>query len=174
METALTQAEGKYLTFYLGREEFGLEILKVREIVALMEITAVPMTAQRIRGVINLRGKIIPVVDMRRKFSLPDIPVTRDTCIITVMVEGKEGEVLTGLLVDKVNEVAQVSAAEVELVPALGEDLKLDFVRGISKTKGRVLVLLDIDKVMKEQDLQLLKKLGKLTTGQPSPALKKA
>ncbi len=163
METTLKKVEGKYLTFRLGREEYGIEILKVREIVAYMEITPVPLTALYIRGVVNLRGKIIPVVDVRRKFGLPEVAASRDTCIITAMVEGKEGEVLTGLLVDGVSEVTQVAASEVEPVPALGEDMKLDFVTGLSKTKGRVIVLLDMDKVMQGQDLEELQKLEKFT-----------
>jgi purine-binding chemotaxis protein CheW len=163
METTMKKVEGKYLTFRLGREEYGIEILKVREIVALMDITPVPLTALYIRGVVNLRGKIIPVVDMRRKFSLPETVAGRDTCIITTMVEGKEGLVLTGLLVDGVSEVVQIAAPEVEPVPALGEDMKLDFVTGLSKAKGRVVVLLDMDKVMQEHDLQELKKLEQFT-----------
>ncbi len=160
METTLRKVEGRYLTFRLGKEEYGIEILKVREIVAMMQITSVPLTALHIRGVVNLRGKIIPVVDMRKKFGLPDAAATRDTCIITAMVEGKEGEVLTGLLVDGVSEVTQVAASEVEPVPALGEDMRLDFVMGLSKTKGRVIVLLDMDKVMKGQEFQQLQGIG--------------
>lgn len=159
MEATLNKLEGKYLTFRLGREEYGIGILKVREIVALMDITPVPLTALYIRGVVNLRGKIIPVVDMRRKFSLPETEASRETCIITTMVQGKEGPVLTGLLVDGVSEVVQVAEADMEPVPALGEDMKLDFVMGLSKAKGRVVVLLDMDKVMQEQDLQELEKL---------------
>lgn len=173
METTLKKVEGKYLTFRLGREEYGIEILKVREIVAYLDITPVPLTALYIRGVVNLRGKIIPVVDMRRKFGLADAGVGRETCIITTMVEGKEGQVLTGLLVDAVSEVAQVAAADVEPVPALGEDMKLDFVTGLSKAKGRVIVLLDMDKVMREQDLQELKKLEQITEGAKAPSNEK-
>jgi purine-binding chemotaxis protein CheW len=160
METTLKQVEGKYLTFRLGREEYGIEILKVREIVAMMDITPVPLTALYIRGVVNLRGKIIPVVDMRKKFGLPEVEASRETCIITVMVEGKEGNVLTGLFVDGVSEVTQVSESEVEPVPALGDDMKLDFVTGLSKTKGRVVVLLDMDKVMQVQELKEIEKIG--------------
>ena len=163
METTVRKVEGKYLTFRLGREEYGIEILKVREIVAMMEITAVPLTALYVKGVVNLRGKIIPVVDVRRKFGLSEAATKRENCIITVVVEGKEGEVLTGLLVDGVSEVVQVAASDVEPVPALGEDMKLDFVTGISKTKGRVIVLLDMDKVMQGQDLQEFKNLEQLT-----------
>lgn len=163
METILKKVEGKYLTFRLGREEYGIEILKVREIVASMEITPVPLTALYIRGVVNLRGKIIPVVDMRKKFQLPEVATGRDTCIITVMVEGREGDALTGLLVDGVNEVIQVAASDVEPVPSLGDDMKLDFVTGLSKTKGRVIVLLDMEKVMQGQDLRELQNLGRLT-----------
>ncbi len=174
METTLKKVEGKYLTFRLGREEYALEILKVREIVAMMEVTSVPLTALHIRGVVNLRGKIIPVVDMRKKFSLPDADSTRDTCIITAMVEGNEGEVLTGFLVDGVNEVIQVAASEVEPVPALGEDMRLDFVMGLSKTKGRVIVLLDMDKVMQGQEFKQLQELEQITQDLQTSATKEA
>lgn len=172
METTLKKVEGKYLTFRLGREEYGVEILKVREIVAMMEITAVPLTALHIRGVVNLRGKIIPVVDMRKKFHLPEAAAGRDTCIITVMVQGKEGDALTGLLVDGVNEVVQVAASDVEPVPALGDDMKLDFVMGLSKIKNRVIVLLDMDKVMQGQDMREIEELGRLTEGVKAPQQK--
>ncbi len=130
----------------------------------MMQITSVQLTALHIRGVVYLRGKIIPVVDMRKKFGLPDAAATRDTCIITAMVEGKgRGKSLTGLLVDGVIDVTQVAASEVEPVPALGEDMRLDFVMGLSKTKGRVIVLLDMDKVMKGQEFQQLQELELLT-----------
>ena len=162
METTLKKVEGKYLTFRLGREDYGIGILKVREIVAMMGITPVPMTALHIRGVVNLRGKIIPVVDMRKKFGLPDAAASRETCIITTVLEGKEGPVLTGLLVDGVNEVVQVAATDVEPVPALGDDMKLDFVTGLSKTKGRVIVLLDVDKAMQGQSLAELQQIEEL------------
>ena len=162
METTLKKVEGKYLTFRLGREDYGIEILKVREIVAMMGITPVPMTALHIRGVVNLRGKAIPVVDMRKKFGLPDAAASRETCIITTVLEGKEGPVLTGLLVDGVNEVVQVAATDVEPVPALGDDMKLDFVTGLSKTKGRVIVLLDVDKAMQGQSLAELQQIEEL------------
>lgn len=174
METTVRKVEGKYLTFRLGQEEYGVEILKVREIVAMMDITAVPMTAPHIRGVVNLRGKIIPVVDMRRKFDLPEAALARETCIITVMVQGPEGAVLTGLMVDAVREVAQVAAEEVEPIPALGDDMKLDFVTGLSKTKGRVIVLLDIDKALQGQDLKAIQNLQTTETGAAAPTKKEA
>src|SRR5208282_2889966 len=100
MEKAELKKAGKCLTFRVGREEYGVEILKVREIVALQEITEVPMTTSHIRGVINLRGKIIPVADMRHKLKLPEAARTRENCIVIVMVKGAQGDSLVGLQVD--------------------------------------------------------------------------
>jgi purine-binding chemotaxis protein CheW len=158
--------EGKYLGFKLAGETYGIEILKVREIIGLMEITAVPKTAGHIRGVVNLRGKIVPVLDMRAKFGLPEAALSRENCIITVLSEGAEGSLLVGVLVDAVSEVMSVAAGQVEPVPALGDDMKLDFVLGLSKSQGKVSILLDIDKVIRSQDLDQLKELGKALAAQ--------
>jgi purine-binding chemotaxis protein CheW len=156
METKSHSTLGKYLTFRLGGEEYGIEILKVREIIGLLEATPVPQAAAYVRGVVNLRGKIVPVIDLRKKFGLPEAPPARDNCVITVMYEGKEGDLLVGLQVDKVMEVVKVSAAEIEPLPVLGEDLKVDFLLGLAKTKERIVVLLDVDKVVQEQDFRAL------------------
>lgn len=162
MNETAAKAESKFLTFRLANETYGIEILKVREIIGLMEITAVPKTASHIRGVINLRGKIVPVLDMRDKFGLPQVELKRENCIITVMAEGPEGQLLVGTLVDSVSEVMQVAAAEIDAVPALGSDMRLDFVMGLAKTQGKVTILLDIDKVIQAQDLSELQELGKV------------
>ena len=169
MQEALIASGGKYLTFQLAKESYGIEILKVREIIGLIDITAVPQTAAYIRGVINLRGKIIPVLDLRRKFGLEEAEFTKQTCIVTTQVPGKNGEVLVGLIVDAVHEVLLVNSTDIEPVPDLGEDMKLDFVKGLSKTKGRVTVLLDMDKVMQEQDFQELQNLDHINKGASAP-----
>lgn len=153
-------AQGKHLTFKLGGEEYGVDIMKVREIVGLMPITGVPQSGMHIRGVMNLRGKIIPVMDLRRKFGLPDIELTKEHCIITCMVKGASGGILVGLLVDSVSEVIQLSGEEVDPMPDLA-DLRLDFVPGVVKSKGRVIILLDIDRVVQGQDLDMLEKVAK-------------
>src|SRR5579862_6281038 len=120
METTVTKNEGKCLTFRLGREEYGVEILKVREIVGLLDITAVPKTSAHVRGVVNLRGKIIPVVDLRHKLGLPEAAASRENCIIIVIVNSTPGEVLVGLLVDAVNEVLWIGEGEVDSMPEIG------------------------------------------------------
>jgi purine-binding chemotaxis protein CheW len=162
METMVLKKEGKCLTFRLGREEYGVEILKVREIVGLLDITAVPKTSAHVKGVVNLRGKIIPVVDLRRKLGLPEIAASRENCIIIVIVHSGQGEVLVGLLVDAVNEVLWIGEGEVDDLPDIGDEGALDFVRGLAKVRGRVVILLDIDKVVRHQDLQGIEQLERL------------
>jgi purine-binding chemotaxis protein CheW len=166
MEDTLAKADSKYLTFKLALETYGIEILKVREIIGLMDITAVPKTASHIRGVINLRGKIVPVLDMRDKFGLPQAELRRENCIITVMAQGSEGSLLIGILVDAVSEVMSVDSAQVDPVPALGDDMRLDFVLGLAKTQGKVTILLDIDKVVRAQDVGDLEQLGRALSAQ--------
>jgi purine-binding chemotaxis protein CheW len=160
--TVLKKMEGKCLTFRLGREEYGVEILKVREIVGLMDITAVPKTSAHVRGVVNLRGKIIPVVDLRRKLGLPDVEASRENCIIIVIVQANQTEVLVGLLVDAVNEVLWISEGEVDPLPDIGDEEAINFVRGLAKVRGRVVILLDIDKVVRQQELKGLDQLEKM------------
>ena len=150
---SVEQNESKVLSFRLAKETYGIDILKVREIIGLMEITAVPRTPAHVRGVVNLRGKIVPVLDMRAKFGLPQVEASRENCIITVMAEGPGAGVLVGILVDSVSEVLPISAAELEPLPSLGKDLRLDFVQGLAKSQNRVTILLDIDKVIQADDL---------------------
>jgi purine-binding chemotaxis protein CheW len=159
MPETVNKAEAKYLSFRLGDETYAIEILKVREIIGLLEITAVPKTASHIRGVVNLRGKIVPVLDMRAKFGLPPAPAKRENCIITVMAEGPQGSLLVGILVDSVSEVMRVADGDLEALPALGDDLRLDFVLGLAKAQGKVCILLDIDKVIQAQDVSSLQGL---------------
>lgn len=153
METtasAVSQADkaGKYLTFVLAEESYGLEILKVREIIDLMGITAVPRTPGFVKGVINLRGKVIPVVDLRLKFGLAEAQHTPETCIIVVNV----GNVEVGILVDKVSEVLDIPAEDIEDSPSFGNEIDTDFILGMGKANGRVTILLDITKVMAGTD----------------------
>jgi purine-binding chemotaxis protein CheW len=154
MESTVLKTMGKCLTFRLGHEEYGVEILKVREIVGLLDITAVPKTAEHVRGVVNLRGKIIPVVDLRRKFGLPQAEAKRENCIIIVIIQGQYTEALVGLLVDAVNEVVWVGEGEVDPLPDLGDTEALEFVQGLAKVRGRIVILLDIDKVIRQQELK--------------------
>ena len=149
-ETGRNARAGKYLTFALGREEYGLEILKVREIIGFLDITAVPQTAPYIRGVINLRGQVISVVDLRTKFGMPSMERTDETCIIVVETRHGERKVSTGIVVDRVSEVLSIAAEQIEDPPALGPSVGADAILGLGKIGESVKILLDIDRVLGE------------------------
>jgi purine-binding chemotaxis protein CheW len=140
---------GQYLTFFLGPEEYGLEILTVQEIIGLMSITPVPRTPEYIRGVINLRGKVIPVIELRKKFGMEAVEQTDETCIIVVQVKG----VSVGLVVDRVSEVTDIESDAVEDAPSFGSEVDTDYILGIGKSEERVRMLLDIDRVLDVEDL---------------------
>ena len=147
---------GKYLTFQLGNEEFGIRVLKVREIMGIQEITAVPQTPAHIKGVINLRGKVVPVIDLRLKFGLAAAEYTQRTCIIVTQVQGEAGAVLMGIVVDGVSEVLNLAPNEIEDTPDFGEEISTGYLLGMAKAKGKVKILLDIDKVLSSQELHNL------------------
>jgi len=144
---------GKYLIFQLADEEFGIRVLKVREIMGVQEITAVPQTPAFVKGVINLRGKVIPVVDLRLKFGLPEIEYTQRTCIIVVQAERESGAVLMGIVVDGVAEVLNLAGSDIEDTPDFGHGADASYLLGMAKVKGRVKILLDIDQVLAGQEL---------------------
>lgn len=146
---------GKYLTFRLAEEEFGLEILKVREIIGLMGITRVPRMPQYIRGIINLRGEIIPVLELRAKFDMQTTADTEETCIIVVDVRRADDSVQMGILVDAVSEVLDIKENDIQDAPAFGDSVNTDFILGIGKIKGAVKLLLDIDRVLNAGDIKL-------------------
>jgi purine-binding chemotaxis protein CheW len=143
------QRAGKFLTFFLASEEYGLEILKVHEIIGMMPITRVPRTPDFIRGVINLRGKVIPVVDLRLKFGMESKEQTEETCTIVVQAQGVE----MGIIVDKVSEVSDIPEAAIDDAPYFGAEVRTDYLLGIGKSEGRVKLLLDIDKVLSTQEV---------------------
>lgn len=145
--------EGKYLTFNLAEEEYGIGILKVREIIGVMAITTVPRTPDYMKGVINLRGKVIPVVDLRLKFGLEAKGYTERTCIIVVEITGNNQKILIGTLVDSVSEVLNIKASEIEDAPNFGGHLDTAYILGMAKTGGRVKVLLDIDRVLNSEGI---------------------
>ena len=145
--TASSKA-GKYLTFALGHEEFGLEILKVREIIGYMQITAVPQTPAHVKGVINLRGQVIPVVDLRLKFGMNAAEVTEETCIIVVEINQTDRKFQTGIVVDRVKEVLDIEGENIEDAPQFGSNVETNFILGMGKVNGAVKILLDIDKVL--------------------------
>jgi purine-binding chemotaxis protein CheW len=153
MEAASVTADnsdkaGKYLTFQLGEEEYGLSLLRVREIIALMDITAVPLAPDYVRGVMNLRGKVIPVVDLRRKLNMPSTEDHERKCIIVVDVQ-QDGEISQmGVLVDSVSEVLYIGAAEIEGPPAINAGTSANYVSGMAKTKDSIKILLEVDNVL--------------------------
>jgi purine-binding chemotaxis protein CheW len=140
--------EGKYLTFALANEEFGLEILKVREIIGYMEVTAVPRTPHYVKGVVNLRGQVIPVVDLRAKFGMEAVDITDQTCIIVVEIRHSKRQFSTGIVVDRVQEVLDISGGDIEEAPQFGGAVNTEFILGMAKVQESVKILLDIDKVL--------------------------
>jgi len=156
---------GKYLTFKLSTEEYGLEILKVREIIGLMGITAVPRTPDYVRGVINLRGTIIPVVDLRKKFGMESTEETEQSCIIVVEVTKKDGSEVIGVFVDAVSEVLDIAKDDIEKTPSLGSGVNTDFILGMAKIKDSVKILLNVEKVLTTAEIADLSKVSSMAEG---------
>jgi purine-binding chemotaxis protein CheW len=158
---------GKFLTFYLADEEYGVAILKVQEIIGLQPITHVPRTPACIRGVINLRGKVIPIMDLRERFGMPsaeralagasaaDVAAAEALrCIIVAQIAGPQGQAVPmGLVVDRVSEVAAIAEAEIEDAPSFGAGVRTEYLLGLGKAQGRVKLLLDIDRVLAADEL---------------------
>ncbi len=157
-DTPRTQANaGKYLTFVLGHESYGVGVLKVREIIRMLNITPVPKMPDYLKGVINLRGKVIPVVDLRMRFKLAVIETTERTCIIVMQIEHDSGAISqVGLIVDAVEEVVNIPTTDIEETPDFGNKLKTDYITGMAKVKGSVKTLLNIDKVISASDIEPL------------------
>ena len=146
--------EGKYLTFGLRGEEYGLEILKVKEIIGIMNITFVPQTPPYVKGVINLRGKVIPVIDLRLKFGMDSLAYNERTCIVVVDIANKSGnKIMVGIVVDSVSEVLNIKAEEIEDTPTFGVRLNTDYTLGMAKVKGGIKILLDIDEVLGTEEI---------------------
>lgn len=146
---------GKYLTFALGKEGYGLEILKVREIIGYMDITAVPRMPSHVKGVINLRGQVISVIDLRAKFTMPLAEKTDETCIIVVDIGQNGRKINVGIVVDKVSEVLNITDDAIEPAPAFGSAVDTAFILGMGKINNTVKILLDIDKVLSAADVQI-------------------
>ncbi len=167
IKTDLAHLAGKYLTFKLAEEEYGLEIIKVQEIIGLMPITKVPQMPPYVRGVINLRGRIIPTIELRAKFNMPRVEDTERTCIIVVEVITEKGKVNIGILVDEVAEVLNVAADEIDQAPEFGTALSTDFLLGMGIVNEDVKILLDIDKVLTSEEVHTIDSLAE---DQPAPA----
>ncbi len=151
LATLTASRAGKYLTFFLAGEEYGLEILKVSEIIGLQPITRVPRMPEFVRGVINLRGKVIPITDLRMKFGM-GAEDSEDSCIIVVQMRG----IQTGIVVDRVSEVVAIGESDIEDAPSFGAGIRTEFLLGIGKAGGRVKLLLDIDKVLATAEIAAL------------------
>jgi len=148
--------DGKYLTFTLAGEEYGIIILKVKEIIGMLPITPVPQTPPYVKGVINLRGKVIPVVDLRRKFGMDPMEYTERTCIIVVEIADSVKTIPMGIVVDSVSEVLNIKSADIEETPSFGNRLDTDYILGMAKVGGGVKILLDIDRVMSADEMASL------------------
>ena len=151
-----TGRAGKYLTFKVANEEYGLEILKVQEIIGIMTVTRVPKMPDFVRGVINLRGKVIPVIDLRLKFGIESQEDTEKTCIIVVQITRDSSQVTTGVIVDEVSEVLDIEEDQVEDAPLFGESVNTDFILGMGKVGQKVVMFLDIDKVLSGGEIEHL------------------
>jgi purine-binding chemotaxis protein CheW len=155
---AMADKEGKYLTFTLANEEYGIGILKIREIIGMMPVTSVPRTPEFVKGVINLRGKVIPVMDLRLKFGMDAIDYTDRTCIVVVEIERQSGTVQIGAVVDSVSEVLNIKGEDIEETPTFGTKLNTEYILGMAKIEGGVKILLDIDQVLNDQEVVALQK----------------
>jgi purine-binding chemotaxis protein CheW len=148
--------EGKYLTFNLKNENYGIPLGRVKEIIAMLPITEVPKTPDYIKGVINLRGKIIPIMDLRLKFGLEEKEYNDRTCIIVVDILSGENKRQTGLAVDSVAEVVDIKSAEIEEMSSSENSDEDEFIIGIGKVKEKVVMLLDIDKILSREAVKIL------------------
>jgi purine-binding chemotaxis protein CheW len=156
----MTIQVGKYLTFSLDREEYGIGILKIKEIIGMMPITSVPKTPDYVKGIINLRGKVIPIIDLRLKFNMKDIPYSERTCIIVVEIDSEVATVLIGIVVDAVSEVINIKEEDIEETPVFGAKLNTEYILGMAKMDGRVKILLNIDKVLTSEEISAVDAAG--------------
>ena len=153
---AAADREGKYLTFALAGEEYGIGILKVKEIIGVMAITTVPQTPRYVKGVINLRGKVIPIADLRLKFGMESMAYTDRTCIIVVEISGADRTIPMGIVVDSVSEVLNIKGSDIEETPGFGSQLDTAFILGMAKIGGTVKILLDIDRIFRPEELNTM------------------
>ena len=158
--SAAQQDQQQYLTFMLGSEVFAIGILAIKEIIEYGQLTVVPMMPGFIRGVINLRGAVVPVVDLSARFGRNSTEVTRRTCIIIIEVAADDETSVIGVVVDAVNEVLEIPASEIEPAPAFGARIRTDFIRGMGKVNGKFVILLEVGNVLSVADLAMLQQAG--------------
>lgn len=157
-EKSMIEKAGKYLTFSLAGEEYGIGILKIKEIIGMMPVTTVPQTPEFVKGVINLRGKVIPVVELRLRFGMDAADYTERTCIIVVEISGASGKIQIGIVVDSVSEVLNIKSEDIEETPTFGAKLNISYILGMAKMEGGVKILLDIDQVLSNEEIATLEK----------------
>ena len=155
---------GKYLTFRLAEEEYGLEILKVQEIIQMQAVTRIPRTPDYVRGVINLRGKVIPVIELRKKFGFESVKDTEKTCIIVVQIQHTDTSIVMGIIIDEVKEVLNIKAENIEETPTFDANINTEFILGIGKIGNSVKMLLDIDKVLSMAEIASITKVSQNKT----------
>jgi purine-binding chemotaxis protein CheW len=158
--TATTDSAQRYLTFRLGETSYAIGILNVQEIIGLLRITPVPGTPPHVRGVVNLRGKVIPVVDLRTRFGMPVAPDTERTCIVITQINGSRGPATVGVVVEDVAQVVDLPPESVEAVPEFGIHVRTDFLIGVARLAEDVILLLDVDAVLSRDDVELVEGLG--------------
>jgi purine-binding chemotaxis protein CheW len=150
--------EGKYLTFALDNEEYGIGIMKVKEIIGMMQVTPVPRTPDYVLGVINLRGKVIPVIDLRLRFDMNAAEYTDRTCVIVVEIDGEAGSIMIGIVVDAVSDVLSIKEEDIDSDLSFGASIETGYILGMAKMEGGVKILVDIDKVLTSDELTLIEK----------------
>ena len=152
-ELTTSTFEGKYLTFNLMDEFYGVNVEHILQIIAIPDITKIPKTPNFVKGVINLRGKIIPVIDLRLKFKLPEQAYNDRTSIVIIKIKSEQSEIFIGIIIDKVLEVLDIHAEDIENTPTFGVKLDTEFILGMAKVKNKVVTLLNIDKILTETEL---------------------
>jgi len=168
MSDATTFESGQYLTFVLDNEIYALEIFKVREVLDYTPITKIPRMPEFLRGVINLRGGVITVVDLKRKFGMPAIERTRDTCVIIVDVKVDDEVATMGLLVDSVREVINLDQTGIQPPPRMGTRLDTKFIKGMGKQNDEFIIILDIDLILSSDEVAIAESIVQEFAGQPT------
>jgi purine-binding chemotaxis protein CheW len=148
--------DNQFLTFSLGQEAFGIGILHIKEIKEFGGVTQIPMMPHFVRGVINLRGNVVPVIDLGVRFGRGDIPITRKTCIIIVEINTEDELIDIGILVESVNEVLEIPPDKIEPAPSFGSKIRTDFIQGIGKSDNRFIIILNVQKVLSVDELSHL------------------
>ena len=171
MEDAKSVTSQQYVTFSLGDELFGVEVIRAREILSVTPVTKVPQTPEYLLGVINLRGQVVPVIDMRLKLGLPVSEETEDTCVIVVEVQVDGEPIIVGALADAVREVLEIRTDQIEPAPRLGTRLKTEFISGMGKIGEQFLILLNIDRVFSSDELAIVQDAGQVEVGEVAEAV---